>query len=238
MWRRSSIHVAILSLAILCMSTRGTSTIQIPELDFTGQPTYEVVRVSDGDTVYLMMDGESTRVRLIGVDTPETKDPEEPVQRYGPEATTFLTNLLKGEEVYVQREPGMNRGKYDRPLVYLYRAPDGLFVNLEIVRQGYGRVDAPPAFQYIGLFNHYEQRAREIGKGLWAANEDFPKDKKPEPQPDDVTVYVTRAGKKYHCEDCSYLSDSKIRIGLKGAKQRGYTPCSRCKPPDRCKPPE
>lgn len=232
MWRRSSIHVAILSLAILCMSTGGTSTIQAPELDFTGQPTYEVVRVSDGDTVYLMMDGESTRVRLIGVGTPETKHPEKPREPYGAEASTFLTNLLMGEDVYVQREPGMNRGKYDRPLVYLYRAPDGLFVNLEIVRQGYGRVDAPPAFQYIGLFTHYEQRAREIGKGIWA--EAIQEDKEPEAPPpngDDVIVYVTKAGKKYHREDCGYL-DSRIPIGLKEAKQRGYTPCSRCKPPE------
>ena len=137
MWHRSLTYLAILSLTILCISISAqerTVPLQVPEMDFTGQPTYKVVRVSDGDTVYLLIDGQSTRVRLIGVETPETKHPEKPVQPYGAEASTFLTNLLMGEEVYIQREPGMTTDMHDRPLVYLYRVPDGLFVNLEIVR--------------------------------------------------------------------------------------------------------
>lgn len=59
--------------------------------------------------------------------------------------------------------------KYGRVLAYLYRAPDGLWVNLEIIRQGYGQVYTLASFKHIELFRDYERRAREIGKGLWRA---------------------------------------------------------------------
>ena len=48
---------------------------------------------------------------------------------------------------------------------------------------------------------------------------------------DNITVYVTKTGKKYHSNDCIYLSKSKISITLKEAKEEGYTPCSKCNPP-------
>jgi len=236
----AGVVAAGLMLCIGIGAEEGAPRPQIPTRDFTGQPTYEVVKVADGDTVWVMIEGKSTRMRLIGVDTPETMHPEVPVQYYGAEASMFLTNLLLGEEVYIEHEPGMTTDMHDRPLVYLYRAPDGLFVNLEVVRQGYGRVEAPPAFQYVGLFTYYEQLAKEIGKGLWGRgskaqihNEET--EAQPpgvQPSGDDIIVYVTKAGRKYHREDCSYLSDSKIPIRLKEAKQRGYSPCRRCKPPE------
>ena len=59
------------------------------------------------------------------------------------------------------------RDKYGRLLAYLYRAPDGLFVNLEIVRQGYGQAYTRYPFKHMELFRHYEHRAQEARKGLW-----------------------------------------------------------------------
>ena len=58
--------------------------------------------------------------------------------------------------------------KYGRTLAYLYRAPDGLFVNAEIVRQGYGHAYTRFSFKYMEQFREYERIAREAGKGLWA----------------------------------------------------------------------
>ena len=58
--------------------------------------------------------------------------------------------------------------KYGRTLAYLYRAPDGLFVNAEIVRQGYGHAYTRFPFKYMEQFREYERIAREAGKGLWA----------------------------------------------------------------------
>lgn len=138
-----------------------------PSHDFTGGPTYSVQRVIDGDTVILNMDRKSVRVRLIGVDTPETVHPSKPVQAYGKEASNFLTNLLKGEKVYVESKPDEKTDEYGRALFYLYRAPDGLFVNLEIVRQGYGHAYTHFPFKHMELFRYYEREARKAARGLW-----------------------------------------------------------------------
>lgn len=140
---------------------------EIPRPDFSSLPVAEVVRIVDGDTVVLRLRGENTTVRLIGVDTPETVHPRRPVEAYGKEASRFLTNLLAGESVYIESEPGNTVDRYGRALGYLYRVPDGLFVNLEIVRQGYGHAYTKYPFSHMELFRFYESKAREAGRGLW-----------------------------------------------------------------------
>ena len=131
--------------------------------------THPVIRVVDGDTVVLSLDGVKTRIRLIGIDTPETVHPQKPVEHYGQEASTFLKNLLRGESVSLEYETeAATTDKYGRTLAYLYRAPDGLFVNAEIVRQGYGHAYTRFSFKYMEQFREYERIAREAGKGLWA----------------------------------------------------------------------
>ena len=130
---------------------------------------HPVIRVVDGDTVVLSLDGVKTRIRLIGIDTPETVHPQKPVEHYGQEASTFLKNLLRGESVSLEYETeAATTDKYGRTLAYLYRAPDGLFVNAEIVRQGYGHAYTRFSFKYMEQFREYERIAREVGKGLWA----------------------------------------------------------------------
>ena len=106
------------------------------------------------------------KVRLIGVDTPETVHPQKPVEFYGRESSLFLKNLLRGESVHVVYGQERVDG-YGRTLAYLYRAPDGLFVNLEIIRQGYGHAYTQFSFRHMELFTGYQRWARETGKGLW-----------------------------------------------------------------------
>jgi len=218
---------------------------QIPIKDFSGMQSYKVVRVVDGDTVVLLIQGKETRVRLIGVDTPETVHPRKPVQPYGREADHFLKNLLRGENVYIEHKAGVSEfDRYGRLLAYLYRAPDGLFVNLEIVRQGYGHAYTQFPFQYMDLFRFYERKAREDAKGLWASDRGEAKaaptappgaieeTEAPGKDQGEVIVYITRGGKKYHKESCTWLTRSKkIALSLEEAKKRGYTPCKTCKPP-------
>lgn len=139
----------------------------IPVRDFSGSKSYRVIRVVDADTVVIKIDDTETTVRLIGVDTPETVHPQKAVEAYGREASRFLTNLLKGESVYLEYELDSITDKYNQTLAYVYRAPDGLFVNLEIIRQGYGHTYTQFPFEHLNLFRYYEQRAREVGKGLW-----------------------------------------------------------------------
>ena len=217
----------------------------MPSKDFSVAQPYEVVRIVDGDTVVLLVNGKQTTFRLIGVDTPETVHPQEPVEEYGKEASHFLENLLKGEAIYLEYEPGISTlDKYGRTLAYLYRVPDGLFVNLEIVRQGYGHAYTRFPFQYMDMFRFFEQRARESGKGLWnpilesssepqgSSGDISPHGGTAQPQGDELMVYMTRTGSKYHREGCRYLSKSRFPMSLKEAKERGLGPCSVCRPPE------
>lgn len=233
MKRRTLILLAILAISILFIYCVVDAAPTIPKRDFTSQSTYKVLRVIDGDTVELLIDGKATIVRMIGVDTPETVHPQKPVEHYGKEASMFTANLLKGKEVYIELEQNNTVGKYGRTLLYLYRVPDGLFVNLEIVRQGYGHAYTVYPFQHMELFKHYEDKAKELGKGLWApvtqANIATPGSEQEE-EPQDIIVYITRTGKKYHRGNCRYLSKSKIPTKLSQAKRR-YGACSVCNPP-------
>ncbi|MDE0017416.1 MAG: thermonuclease family protein [Candidatus Poribacteria bacterium] len=162
----------------------------------------------------------------MGVDTPETVHPNKPIEVYGKEASNFTKNLLLDESVYLRFDVDRT-DKYGRLLAYLYRAPDGLFVNLEIVRQGYGHAYTQFPFKHIELFRYYGNRARTAGKGLYGVPQ-VPGP--PPPEEPEGEVYVTRTGNKYHREGCSSLSRSKIPISLAEAEQR-YGPCGRCNPP-------
>lgn len=130
---------------------------------------YRVDRVVDGDTVKVWYRGKSEYVRLIGVDTPETVKPNMKPQYYGKEASTFLKNLLKGERVYLLFDR-TKRDRYKRLLGYIYRAPDGMFVNAEIVKQGYGKAYTRFRFTHRIDFVKYEKHAKKSKKGLWARN--------------------------------------------------------------------
>ena len=202
---------------------------------------YPVIRVIDGDTVVLALDGVKTRVRLIGIDTPETVHPQKPVEHYGQEASTFLKNLLRGESVsLVYEAEAATTDKCGRTLAYLYRLPDGLFVNAEIVRQGYGHAYTRFPFKYMEQFREYERIAREAGKGLWGQprgsgiDPQLPYAIEEAKQDTDsdalITVYVTKTGKKYHKAGWRYLSKSKLASTLAEAKTR-YTACKVCLPP-------
>jgi micrococcal nuclease len=121
------------------------------------------VRVIDGDTIEL--DG-GERVRLIGVDTPETVDPRRPVQYFGHEASAFTRRMAEGKDVRMEQDRD-RRDQYGRTLAYVY-LPDGTFLNAEIIRQGYGHAYTRFPFRYERQFVALEREARENGRGLWA----------------------------------------------------------------------
>jgi micrococcal nuclease len=117
-------------------------------------------RVIDGDTLELVS-GEN--VRLIGVDTPETKDPRKLVQSFGKEATAFTKRLVEGKRVRLEDDQ-QRQDKYDRTLTYAY-LDDGTFVNAEIIKQGYGFADTRFPFKYLEQFRQLEPDAREAKRG-------------------------------------------------------------------------
>ncbi len=109
------------------------------------------------------------RIRLIGIDTPETKDENSPVECYGPEATA-LTELLVPPGTAVRLERDLEaRDDYGRLLAYVHRS-DGLFVNLELARQGAATVlSIRPNTAYADVIADAVDDARRAGRGLWSA---------------------------------------------------------------------
>lgn len=126
-----------------------------------------VERVVDGDTIVV---SGGRAVRLIGVDTPETRDPRRPVGCFGKEAGRFTASLLPpGTPVRLVGDVEQ-RDAFGRTLAYVYRLPDGEFVNAELLRQGYAMVlTVPPNVAHSAEFVSLAGEARAAGRGLWAA---------------------------------------------------------------------
>jgi micrococcal nuclease len=127
-----------------------------------GQNVVRVKKVIDGDTI-LLDNGE--QVRLIGVDTPETKHPQKPVERFGKEAYLFTKRMVEGKEVRLEYD-WQRKDRYGRLLAYVYLT-NAAFLNAEIIKQGYGFAYTKYPFKYLEEFRGYEREARENGKGLW-----------------------------------------------------------------------
>jgi micrococcal nuclease len=133
------------------------------------QGDFDVVeRVVDGDTL-LLQSGE--RVRLIGVDTPETKHPKKPVEYFGKEASAFTRRMVEGKRVRLEfDQANVARGhkdRYGRTLAYVF-LEDGTLLNAEILKQGYGHAYTQFPFSRMEEFRQLEREAREQGRGLWA----------------------------------------------------------------------
>lgn len=129
---------------------------------------YRVAQFEDGDTVTVDMAGQEEKVRFIGVDTPETKDPRKPVQCFGKAAADFTKQMIGNNQVKLEADPtNTNRDRYNRLLRYVY-LPDGRLVNLEIIKQGYGFAYVSFPFEKLAQFRAAQTEAREANRGLWA----------------------------------------------------------------------
>lgn len=130
-----------------------------------------VTKVIDGDTIEIE-GGE--KVRFLGVDTPETKDPRKPVQCFGKEASNKNKELVEGKRVILEKDI-TDKDKYNRLLrfVFLPLGPSTgsgqlLFVNDYLIREGYAQVlTIPPNVKYSEQFLDAQRQARQQKKGLW-----------------------------------------------------------------------
>ena len=126
-------------------------------------PSGRVDRVVDGDTV--VVDGEG--VRLIGVDTPESVAPGQPVECFGPAASRYTERLVEGRRVRLVFDLE-RRDRFGRLLAYVFR--DGAFVNADLVAGGYATtLTLAPNDRFAERFARLEARARREGRGLWGA---------------------------------------------------------------------
>jgi len=130
---------------------------------------YKVAKVVDGDTIDIIMNGQTERLRLIGINTPETVDPRKPVECFGREASDNAKKLLSGQEVRVEADASQeDRDKYGRLLRYVWRR-DGLFYNLEAIKDGFAyEYTYQIPYQYQEDFKAAQKNAEENKLGLWA----------------------------------------------------------------------
>lgn len=129
-----------------------------------------VVRVVDGDTIVARLASGEERIRLIGIDTPESVDPRRPVECFGKEAARRLGDLLPaGTAIRLERDVEA-RDRFGRLLAYVHRRDDGLFVNLALAEDGYAQLlTIPPNLAYADRFAAAVASARAAGRGLWSA---------------------------------------------------------------------
>ena len=165
---------SILAAAIVAIffADRGGVFGRAPVNDlakYDGQ-SFTVVRVVDGDTIDIdIPDGKysNTRIRLWGVDTPETVKANTPVQHFGHEASDFTRSQVQGKTVRIQLEHHQTRDKHDRLLAYVI-LPDGKMLNRLLISSGYGYADPRYEHAHKADFRRAERAAIKARRGLWA----------------------------------------------------------------------
>jgi micrococcal nuclease len=179
---RARFSTALVIVATACVASPVDLSRQAPAT-FASEPGgYEVAtvtRVVDGDTVEVTVTGRQTGpgaglaevgrrydVRLIGIDTPESVDPNSPVECFGREASRAIAAFLEGSEVRLIDDVENTDG-YDRLLRYVY--VDEEMANARLVANGYAHAYTyPPNVRHSDLFLNLQSAARRANKGLWA----------------------------------------------------------------------
>ena len=225
-----------------------TSAPAIPTYDLTGAAPAKCVRAISGDLILVELDGKRRKILLIGIEAPPASQPA------GQAARERLDQLLRGESLALRFDDdgeGPDRNGYLR--AFVHRSPDGLFVNLELLRAGFATV--PDSFEHEErqLFLDYAARAKALKKGMFA---DSPPKRSPQtppaaPQPAvglappangenadpadssaETQVVITASGKKYHLPTCTFAKRASRTLSAADARKQGFAPCSKCKPPN------
>lgn len=167
--RRFRLITCILALGVLALFAQhegwvGTAGRAI----VTNQPgMYSVKYFIDGDTIAVNMNGNTEKVRFIGVDTPETHKPNTPVQCYGPNAAAFTKKQIGHQSVRLVADSlSTDRDRYGRLLRYVY-LPDGTNLDEKIIRSGFGFYYPYFPFSKASQFNTAELAAQSTKSGLW-----------------------------------------------------------------------
>jgi micrococcal nuclease len=165
--QRALIGAAIAAVAILA-GAQAAPALPSPTQLLKLQPgLLPVTHVSDGDTITVRTPAGEDTVRLLGVDTPEVKDPRKPVQCFGQAASAHTKARLTGQSVRLEPDPTNNdRDKYGRLLRYIY-LPDGTLYNAELIREGYAFAYTVFPLVRLDEFRTLEREARAANRGLW-----------------------------------------------------------------------
>lgn len=185
----------------------------------SSEEAYLVTKVIDGDTIDVEINSQVTRIRLIGINTPETSDPRRPVQCFGREAKQYLTDLLENQHISLEADPTQSdRDQYNRLLRYAFL--NGENINLQAIKLGYAyeyTYDQPYTFQKD--FKQAQLEAQESKRGLWSpltcdgdlnTNVSTPTPQ-PIPNPDcAIKGNVSSSGNLYHLPSCPDYNKTNI----------------------------
>lgn len=178
------------------------------------QVLYKVTKVIDGDTIQVKIGARKEKVRLLGIDAPETKNTSKSVQCFGKEAFKKMKKLVLGKKVRLEADStNSDRDKYNRLLRYLY-LKDGTFVNANLVKNGYAFAYFKFPFQFKAEFQQYQTKAREARKGLWNSD-NCPQEKLPATTNNTsicaIKGNINSSGDKiYHMPNGSYYNQTTI----------------------------
>lgn len=150
------------------MSTETVNTNTVENIEISELNQYEVVSVVDGDTFKINYNGTVTKVRLIGVDTPESVSSNQSKNnKYGVEASNYTKERLEGQTVHLEFDV-QQTDKYGRLLAYVY-LEDGTMYNKELLEKGYAQIATyPPNVKYVDEFIQIQKQAKENKVGFWA----------------------------------------------------------------------
>ena len=131
-------------------------------------PLYDVIRVVDGDTIVVSQEGQEITVRLIGIDTPESVNPDESLNTVeGKEASEWMKELLTGVKVYLEYDAAVE-DDYGRTLAYVYLEDGETMVNRLLLTNGLATImTVQPNSKYEDDFSSLQNAAREAGAGFW-----------------------------------------------------------------------
>lgn len=217
--------------------------------ELAGLPLGLVERVLDGDTLRLHL---PEVLLTLEVDLQGLKAPGS-LQAFGQEATFFTRSLLEGEQVRIVWAEQDQAAQGSRRHALIYREPDGLFVNLELVRAGLAEPRPTGDEALDDLFAAYAARAEALirnatgggeplagsggastepnpGSDLDAGTDDSDSEPAAEPDQAGLILFITPSGTRYHLETCRFVSETSTRATPERIRGR-YQPCRVCKPP-------
>ncbi len=164
---------------------------------------YSVIRVVDGDTIHINIDGKTEKVRIIGLDTPEVHHPSKPIQCFGREASQKMKDLINGKQIRIEQDPTQaERDKYGRLLLHIFTA-EGENIAYKMISEGYAHeYTYRIPYKYQNQYKKAQKTAEQSDLGLWSPNTCNGNTKKPaytppKPKPQPKPVYKPKSKSTY-----------------------------------------
>jgi len=169
MHARSLIAAVAIVVALMGGVVLAAPAQAYPSMPQGVQGPFTVTKVVDGDTIWVNNNGKRQKIRMIGMDTPETVDPRKPVQCFGLEASAQAKTILGGQSVYLETDPSQDTvDKYGRTLAYVWTTSGRLF-NLDMIADGYAyEYTYYVPYRYQQEFKAAQSDARTQERGLWS----------------------------------------------------------------------